>query len=238
MGNNRPIIGITPWFDYGENKMYINRAYCEAISLSRGMPVLLPVAEDEDLLSEMIDKFDGFLLSGGSDVDAVHWGEWNYKYNGEISPLRDRMELFIAKEAVAKDKPIFGICRGIQVLNVALGGTLYQDIYSQNKEIELIKHSQNAPKWYATHKVKLKEGSIVQRAHGSDLIGVNSFHHQAVKDLAPDFIITARSEDGIIEAIEHEGCKFAVGVQWHPEHMWQKDLSFLNLFRCFVESCM
>ncbi|HHV29934.1 gamma-glutamyl-gamma-aminobutyrate hydrolase family protein [Acetivibrio mesophilus] len=238
MVKNRPIIGITPWFDYNENKMYINRAYCEAITLSGGMPVLLSIEEDEGLLSEMIDVFDGFLLSGGPDVDAVHWGEWNYKYNGEISPYRDKMELFIARKAVGKDKPIFGICRGIQVLNVAFGGTLYQDIYSQNNEKDLIKHSQNAPKWYPTHKVTLKEGSIVQKAHGAEVISVNSFHHQAVREPASDFIITARSEDGIIEAIEHSNCKFAVGVQWHPEHMWKKDSSFLNLFRCFVRSCM
>jgi len=202
MGRNEPVIGITPSFDYNENKMYINNIYCEAIILSGGMPVLLPVTEDEGLLSQMVEEFDGFLLSGGPDVDAVHWGEWNYSYNGEISPHRDKMELFIAKEAVAKDKPIFGICRGIQVLNVALGGTLYQDIYSQNKEKQLIKHK-------------------VRNAHGAESIAVNSFHHQAV----------------IIEAIEHKNCKFAVGVQWHPEHM-KRDLSFLNIFKYFVSSCL
>ncbi|ABN53364.1 MAG TPA: peptidase C26 [Hungateiclostridium thermocellum] len=238
MGRNEPVIGITPSFDYNENKMYINNIYCEAIILSGGMPVLLPVTEDEGLLSQMVEEFDGFLLSGGPDVDAVHWGEWNYSYNGEISPHRDKMELFIAKEAVAKDKPIFGICRGIQVLNVALGGTLYQDIYSQNKEKRLIKHSQNAPRWYPVHKVMLKAGSKVRNAHGAESIAVNSFHHQAVREPAPDFIVTGTSEDGIIEAIEHKNCKFAVGVQWHPEHMWKRDLSFLNIFKYFVSSCL
>lgn len=99
------------------------------------------------------------------------------------------MELFIAKKAVAKDKPIFGICRGIQVLNVAIGGTLYQDIYSQNTDKELIKHSQTAPKWYPTHKVKLEEGSIVKRAHGAEIIAVNSFHHQAIRSLLRNLLL-------------------------------------------------
>lgn len=123
-------------------------------------------------------------------------------------------------------------------MNVAIGGTLYQDIYSQNTDKELIKHSQTAPKWYPTHKVKLEEGSIVKRAHGAEIIAVNSFHHQAIREPAPEFIVTGRSEDGIIEAIEHRNCKFAVGVQWHPEHMWNKDSSFLNLFKSFVKSCL
>lgn len=237
MSNNRPLIGITPGFDYNENKVYINRGYFDAISLSGGMPVLIPITEDEGLLREIVEYFDGFLLSGGSDVDAVHWGELNYRYNGEISPYRDKMELFIAREAVGKDKPILGICRGMQVLNIALGGTIYQDIYSQIKDVELIKHSQSAPKWYPTHKIKVEKGSRVFKAHNNDYINVNSFHHQAVRDVAPGFIITSRSDDGIIESIEHESCKFAVGIQWHPEVMWEKHSLHLMMFGVFVTSC-
>jgi len=235
MKDKRPLIGITPGFDYSENRMFLNRGYSDAIILSGGMPVLVPITEDEKLLSEMIESFDGFLLSGGPDVDAVHWGEWNLRFNGEISPYRDSMELFIARQAIARDKPVLGICRGMHVMNIAMGGTIYQDIYSQIKDKELIKHSQNAPKWYPTHIVKAEKESIVYNAHNKDLICVNSFHHQAVRDAAPGFIVTARSEDGIIEAIEHTGCRFAVGVQWHPELMWERDPLFLELFKVFVD---
>lgn len=235
MKSKRPVIGITPGFDYENNRMFINRGYCEPISLSGGMPVLLPITGDEELLSEMIESFDGFLLSGGPDVDAMHWGECNFKFNGEISPYRDGMELFIARQAIAKDKPVLGICRGMQVMNIAMGGTIYQDIYSQNKDKEHIKHSQDAPKWYPTHKVTAQMGSKVYNAHEKDIISVNSFHHQAVRDVAPGFMVTAFSGDGIIEAIEHTVCRFAVGVQWHPELMWEKDPSFLKLFKVFVD---
>ncbi|MFZ5986206.1 MAG: gamma-glutamyl-gamma-aminobutyrate hydrolase family protein [Bacillota bacterium] len=237
MLDQRPLIAITPGFDYNGNKMYIHRGYYEGISLAGGLPVLLPTTEDEGMLSDIIERFDGFLLSGGPDVDASYFGEWNYKYTGEISPYRDKMEIFIAREVVSRNKPVFGICRGIQVLNVALGGTIYQDVYSQIKDRELVKHSQDAPRWYPTHNINIEKGSKVYESHGKEIVCVNSFHHQAVKDLAPGFEVTSRCDDGIIESIENPKCRFAVGVQWHPELMWEKDSAFLKLFENFVNAC-
>ncbi|WP_010681256.1 gamma-glutamyl-gamma-aminobutyrate hydrolase family protein [Acetivibrio cellulolyticus] len=237
MPNSRPIIGISAGFDYSENRLFINNGYIEAIRLAGGLPVLLPVTNDTELLKHIIGRFDGFLLSGGSDVDARFWGEPNYTFGGEISPLRDEPELFIAREAIAADKPILGICRGCQVMNIAMGGTIYQDIYAQQVGKEIYKHSQNAPKWYPTHDIFIEKDTKVFKAHQEEIIRVNSFHHQAVKDVAPGFIVSSRCGDGIVESIEHISCKFAVGVQWHPELMWEKDNTYLKIFVKFVALC-
>jgi len=237
MPDKKPIIGITPGIDYKKNKLYIHNEYVEAIRLAGGLPVLLPLTGDIELLKSMIARFDGILLSGGSDVDAKYWGEPNYTYGGEISPLRDEMEIFTAQEAIASDKPILGICRGCQVMNIALGGTIYQDIYAEQKDKQIYKHSQDAPKWYPIHEVYIEKDTKVFKVHKENVIRVNSFHHQAVKDVAPGFIVSSRCGDGIIESIEHTSCKFAVGVQWHPEMMWEKDMTHLKLFVKFVSCC-
>ncbi|MCR4436738.1 MAG: gamma-glutamyl-gamma-aminobutyrate hydrolase family protein [Clostridiales bacterium] len=233
----RPLIGVTPWYDYPKDTAYIKSGYCEGVVEAGGLPVLMPFTADEDILTDVIDRLDGFLVSGGPDLDAKYYNEENMPYNGDISPERDMMELFVVKRAVEVNKPVFGICRGIQVMNVALGGSLYQDIYSQVKDRELIQHSQAAPKWYPTHDIRIEKGSKVWSSFNRDRARVNTFHHQAVKQVAPGFKVTSRSSDGIVESIELEGHIFAVGVQWHPELMWQKNPEFLNIFRSFVECC-
>ncbi|MCX7745728.1 MAG: gamma-glutamyl-gamma-aminobutyrate hydrolase family protein [Clostridia bacterium] len=233
----RPLIGITPWYNYEDAMTYIKKGYCEGINQAGGMAVLLPLSSDEEFLNELMNRCDGFLLSGGPDVDARTFGEENTPYNGNISPYRDAMELYIARRAVELNIPIFGICRGIQVMNVAMGGTLYQDIYTQNAEKKMVKHTQDAPKWYPTHEIRIKPNSKVWTCFKEEVIGVNSFHHQAIKDLAADFEVTSTASDGIIESIEHKSHVFAVGVQWHPELMWQEDERFLKLFKAFVNCC-
>lgn len=238
MIDGRPLIGVTPWYDYKKNVTFIKPGYCEGVAKAGGLPLLLPLTSDEELLADIFSRFDGFLISGGPDVDAKHYGEHNLPFNEDISPHRDIMEIFIARKAIQEGKPVFGICRGIQVMNVAMGGTLYQDIYSQLKDKELLlKHSQEAPKWYPTHDIIIEKNSIVWKSFSKEKVGVNTFHHQAVKDVAPGFLVSSRSPDGIIESIEYEGHVFAVGVQWHPELMWQEDEIYLNLFAEFVESC-
>jgi putative glutamine amidotransferase len=237
MTGKRPLIGVTPWYDYEKGISYIKRGYVEGLLETGGLAVVMPLTVDEKVLDEVIDRCDGFLLSGGTDLDAGCFGEPNLPFNGEISPYRDLLEIYTVKRAAELDKPVFGICRGIQVMNVALGGTIYQDIRSQLKDVQTLKHSQEAPKWYPTHSIMIEKGSILWRCFNTCSLGVNSFHHQAVKDVAPGFAVTSRAPDGIIESIEHTGLKFAVGVQWHPELMWQEDRSFLNLFRAFAEAC-
>ena len=234
MGSYRPLIGVTPWYDYEKSLTYIKRGYLEGVLKAGGLPLLLPAKAEDEVLSEFIERCDGFLLSGGPDVDAKYYGEENLPFNEEISPYRDHMEIFIAKKALECNKPIFGICRGIQILNVAMGGTLYQDINSQMKNT--IKHSQEAPKWYPTHGICIEKGSRVWESFKSDRARVNSFHHQDVKDVAPGFFITSKASDGVIESIEHGNHRFAVGVQWHPELMWQEDITYLRLFEDFIKA--
>lgn len=237
MKNNKPTIGVTPWYDYEKQTTYIKKGYCEGIIKSGGLPVLLPLVSDEDLLQEAFEKIDGLLLSGGPDVDPKYYGENNMICNGTISPYRDVMEMYLARKAITENKPVFGICRGIQVMNTAMGGSLYQDIHSQIQDSKLIKHSQEAPKWYGTHKVSIESSSLVGKACGKDTVEVNSYHHQAIKEPAQGFTVIARSPDGVIEAIEVKGHKFALGVQWHPELMWQENEMHLSLFVDFVRSC-
>lgn len=190
----RPLIGVTPGFAAENDRIYIANGYMEGINKVGGLAVLLSLAADEGLLSEALERCDGLLLSGGPDIDAKYYGEANSRYNGAISPPRDQMELFAAKKAFELGKPILGICRGMQVLNAAFGGTLYQDIYSQAAGAEILKHFQEAPGWYPVHNVFLEKGSILWEYFGSDTVRVNSFHHQSVKTAGKGLKTVARSE--------------------------------------------
>lgn len=233
----RPLIGITPGYAGDKDRVYTGRGYMEGVNNSGGLAVLLPLKIDAELFDEVLDRFDGFLLAGGADIDARYFGEENLKFNGEISPYRDELEMKLAKAAIDCGKPLLAICRGIQVLNASLGGTLYQDIHSQIKDRELLKHWQEAPDWYPVHDISLERDTKLWNCFPKEKLGVNSYHHQAVKTLGKGLKITAVSSDGIIESIEHESHRFAVGVQWHPEWMWKEDVSYLKLFEAFVRAC-
>lgn len=231
----RPLIGVTPWYDYDNNRTYIKDGYCEGINQAGGLALLMPMTTEEDIIDEIVDRCDGFLISGGPDIDAKHYGERNMPLNQDISPYRDLLEIHIVRKAISLNKPVLGICRGIQIMNVAMGGSLYQDIYSQIKDKELSRHSQAAPMWYPTHNISIEKGSRIWNIFGKQTLGVNSSHHQAVKEVAPGFVISSRAEDGIIESIEYTNHIFAVGVQWHPELIWRKDGAFLGLFEELVK---
>lgn len=232
----RPLIGITCSIDYEKDFSYLKQGYYKAIQKAGAIAILLP-ADELSLESELIQKLDGILLSGGPDIDPVYFGEETYTFNGNISPERDKQELALAKLAFEAGKPILGICRGIQVLNAAMGGTIYQDISSQVKGNNLLKHVQEAPRWYPSHNIKISRDSRIFDCFGTEKVRVNSFHHQAVKDVANGYKVTACCSDGIIEAIEYIGDQFSVGVQWHPETMWEKDIKYLEVFKAFVEAC-
>ena len=238
MNKRKPFIVVTADYDYDKNISSIKNLYCEALVEAGAAPVLLPLSMNEDLLDIYIDRCDGLMVTGGQDIDAAYYGENNMPCNGAVSPYRDVMELALTKKAIANNKPVLGICRGIQVINVAMGGTLYQDIHEQIKDRKLIKHSQSAPRWYATHEVVIKKESFMWEVFNAEKACVNSFHHQAVKDIAPDFEATAWSEDGIIECIEYSKAGFITGVQWHPEDLWKQNAAEHELFKKFASICL
>lgn len=235
---DKPLIGIAPSYKYDEQQILINKNYVQAILYSGGIPFILPVLFKDHLLDLYVNKLDGFILSGGPDVDAKYFNQNNLQFSGEISPIRDEFEIQLVKKLISNNKPILGICRGIQVINIAAGGDIYQDLKNELKSDIPIMHSQKAPKWHPIHKITIQPNTKVWSSFHQSEIYVNSFHHQAVKNLADDFIISSTSPDGIIESIEHKHCNFIVGVQWHPELMWSKNAIFLGIFKLLVDSCI
>lgn len=231
----QPHIGITTNFDPDLDRLTLTRYYVDSVEEAGGIPLLLPLAGKQETWDRYVEVLDGLLLSGGVDVDPGHFGEEPLPGLGEITPERDIFEIALAQQFMQAGKPILAICRGIQLLNIAAGGDIYQDITTQLPGT--LKHMQQAPRWYATHTVTIQgEGKLADIFHCSQ-IRVNSFHHQAVRLVADGFCVTARSLDGLVEAIEMTASRFTVGVQWHPECMWQRDRKHLALFLKFIEHC-
>ncbi len=224
----RPIIGITGNFSYGEDLFWLKRHYIASVNRAGGVGIILPPTEDIDILNHYINMCNGFLFSGGGDIDPNYWGEMPDRSLGEINPLRDSFEYKLAQKVLGSSRPILGICRGCQLLNVAMGGTLIQDISSR------ISHTQRAPRDYTFHAIVIDEGSILRKIINASSIRVNSFHHQAIKKLGEGLKVSALAPDGIIEAVESTKHSFVLGVQWHPESLTDKN-SYL-LFRALVEN--
>ncbi len=231
---NRPVIGITPGYMQENNKLYLGQGYVNGVIKAGGLAAVLPLCAEESLAESILDTVDGILFSGGADLDARSFGEENMKCVGKISPERDRFELLLARKAIARKMPVLGICRGLQLLNVVLGGTLHQDIYTSQAQGGILKHWQEAPDWYPIHDIRIKAGSRLHNIYGTETLGVNSFHHQAVKEIGNGLSIVAASSDGITEAIEGTDSNFIVAVQWHPEDMWQENPVHLRIFEAFI----
>ncbi|WP_062106408.1 gamma-glutamyl-gamma-aminobutyrate hydrolase family protein [Bacillus niameyensis] len=232
----KPIIGITSHIEQ-ESKYVLNRAYVNAIVRAGGIPLIVPASIEDDV-SKLVQKLDGLLLSGGGDIDPTLFGEEPHPGLGEISPLRDSVEMVLIHEMLAVNKPILGICRGIQILNIAMGGNMYQDIYTQQDEV-LLQHSQIATKSHRSHFVQVENDTILHSIAQAERIKVNSFHHQAVKDVPKPLIVSGVASDGIIEAIESKIHHFVVGVQWHPEELVEsEDGVSIRLFKKFVQACV
>lgn len=228
----RPIIGITA--NITDGNVSLLSGYFKSIYEAGGIPIVIPPSDDLTILPNLLDSLDGILLSGGADINPLFLGEDPVRELHNINPYRDRQELMIVKMAADRQIPILGICRGIQVMTAALGGTLYQDIYSQ-AEGKLIKHSQDLDRAYASHIVNIEENSTLAVIMGKTVLPVNSFHHQAVKEPAPEFRVCARSNDGIIEAIESTEYKSMLGVQWHPEcFILNGDTSMMPIFEWLI----
>lgn len=229
----KPVIGITTSYDYASKRIYLNQSYCRGVEAVGGLPVVLPGVLKTPVDEQLIALLDGLILSGGVDVDPLRFDEEPVQNMGEITPERDVMEVDLTQKVLARDLPVLGICRGIQVLSAAAGGTVCQDIPSQWEQS--IKHHQQAPGWYGTHHIFIEPATKLQALLG-DKYAVNSFHHQAVGRVPEGFMVAARAADGVIEGVESLQHTFVLGVQFHPELMWEQDQRFLGLFQSLVRA--
>ena len=238
----KPLIGITTerWSSSlaqpNNNVQGVFTTYIDAVSQASGLPVLIPLSLDDDDFLALYVRVQAVLLPGGGDLDPSLYAATSHPATNGIDPDRDRVELQLTRQAVADRKPFFGICRGAQVFNVALGGTLYQDLPSERPGD--VRHSHPFPEFpreYIAHPVKVEEESRLARLLGAPIVSVNSRHHQAVKDVAPGLHVVARAPDGVIEALELPAHPFALAVQWHPENL-QHQPEMRALFEKFIEA--
>ncbi len=238
-GKKRPLIGLTTYRkvsqDSGALLYGLMRSYVEAVAAAGGIPLLIPLGLDDDDLSSILQRLDGLVLPGGGDIDPVAYsGEPHERLRG-IDKDRDRVEIKLAREAVQSEKPFLAICRGHQVLNVALGGTMWEDLAAQMPDNIRHDYYGDGARTDRPHTVQVRQGSLLAQILNSEEVPVNSLHHQGLRDLAPDLVVSATAPDGLVEGVEIEGHPFAVGVQWHPENLVQIDRAMHNLFASLIE---
>lgn len=234
----KPIIGITSSHEKENGLRNYHRTtvsidYTKGVIEGGGIPIVIPTTGNIEVIKEQLNLLDGLILSGGPDINPIYYGEDFKEKIGVISPERDDNEIKILKEFLKTEKPILGICRGHQLLNVYFGGTLYQDLsYFEN---ESLKHRQEVYPELEVHKVLIEKKSILESLYGES-IRTNSFHHQAIKKLGKGFKVIAKSSDGIVEAIEKVDHKFCLGIQWHPEMMVARgNKEMIKIFKLLIE---
>ncbi len=234
MSKKKPIVGLTPLYDEEKDSYWMLPGYMQMLEEQGALPFMLPLTDDAAELDAFLEFCDGFLFTGGHDVSPEYYHAEQKPYCGATCPLRDRMEDYLLKRCAELDKTVLGICRGIQFMNACFGGTLYQDLPQEfGSEIE---HHMAPPYNRTVHAIDIKKESLLYDILGEERIGVNSYHHQAIRKLAPALEEMARSEDGLIEAISMPGKTFFVGVQWHPEFSYQDDSACRKLIAAFVEA--
>ena len=216
----------------GYKRAYVNKDYVDAVIRAGGVPLIIPFSTDKEVIISQAQLIDGLILSGGHDISPYNYGQEPSQKIGETFPERDTYEMILLEESKKRDIPILGICRGFQLINVAAGGTLYQDLSLIPGNI--LKHDQVSNPTLKTHKVEIKENSVISSIFGKETM-VNSFHHQVIDKVANDFIVVAKASDGVVEAIEHKTYKFLVAVQWHPEMLAVNCEKARVLFSKFVE---
>ena len=229
----KPIIGVTPLWDSERRSVWMLPEYLDAIRCAGGIPVVLPLLAEPGDIGRLAREFDGFLFTGGQDVSPELYGAANTGLTNP-SPERDAMETFLLKAVLREDKPVLGICRGLQFINAALEGTLWQDLSSEHPS-DII-HRQGKPYDNPAHTVRLQ--GTLEEMLGKTELRVNSLHHQAVRDLSPELVPAAVSPDGLIEAATIPGKRFVLAVQWHPEFLFNKDGDEFLLFESFIEACI
>lgn len=207
--------------------------YARAVEDCGGTPVVIPFLTSNAAVSDLAGKLDGIILGGGEDPDPALYGQNPHRGLGTVILERDMLELQLVDELMSAGKPIFGICRGIQLLNVAFGGTLWQDLHAEWPGT--VEHQQRAARTHLSHLVKIGEGTRLHSLLGGiDSLRCNSFHHQAVNEVGHGLRASAWDDDGLVEAIEHPDFPFVIGVQWHPENLWRVHTDARALFEAFV----
>lgn len=213
----------------------MSRPYLGALEKTGALPVILPLALEPNTLRRLYERVDGLFMAGGGDLDPACYAQANHPATSGVDSLRDETELILLRWALEDGKPILGVCRGIQALNVAAGGTLVQDLSAQRPDAIRHQYYPEKPREYLAHTIETVRGARLAGILGPSAT-VNSFHHQAVEQVAPTLRAAAFAPDGVIEAIEHPDRPFVVGVQWHPESLIETDPAMRQLFTAFVES--
>lgn len=244
-GLKTPLIGITPDVrttrsgpsgNKGDPMIFLEGRYARAIVEAGGIPMVLPVTSSLRTILETMERLDGILVTGGNfDIHPRIYGEESLEALGEVKEERTQFELDLISFALERDFPLLGVCGGEQAINVALGGSLYQDITTQIPDA--VEHQQGALKEQGGHQIKIHDGTMLRQIVGGDTLEVNTTHHQAVKKLGAGLIVNATAEDGIIEGIESQDHSFVLGVQWHPEFLTEKDIAQRQIFSSFVAVC-
>ena len=231
-----PVIGVVPRYDFEWTGLAVSDGYLSGLLETGCVPVVLPATADEAHIRRLVESCDGFLVPGGQDIDPACYGAPRKPHTHRPAKARDRMEQALIKAAIEADKPLLGICRGMQSLNVALGGTLHQDICDELPGEPLV-HVQGRPYDVPSHMVELVENSQLAQCVGATRLGVNTIHHQSVAELGEGLVVNAVSpDDGVIEGIEMPSKRFVIGVQWHPEYMWRRRPHSKRLFHAFVDA--
>jgi putative glutamine amidotransferase len=234
MSRDRPRIGITMRLEMETDRFYLSRHYSEAIEAAGGAPIHISLIPHPDYISTIMEGLDGVLLPGSdSDVDPLRYGSEPHPNLGSVHPLKDETDLLVLEEIEKRNLPLFAICFGMQILNVFRGGTLIQDIASQQPNA--IKHQQGSPRDRPSHRIKVAKDCLLSSLCQTETALVNSHHHQAIEKVGRQLAATAWTSDGLIEAVED--CRperFVLGVQWHPELGWTKDALSQTLFNSFI----
>jgi len=241
-GLSAPVIGIPGYWHeseaiLGHQATAVPDSYIRALLKIDAIPLIIPVIQSRKILEQLFQMIDGLLLIGGPDLDPLHYHQAAHAGLRKVTPARDNMEMQVSLWALEANLPIMAICRGIQVLNVAAGGTLCQDIASQLPNAAKHDYYPDYPKDFLAHTVKPLHGSRLAGIIGDDEVSVNSLHHQAIDKLGQSLRPVAYSPDGIIEAVEGIDASWIVGVQWHPEWLVESDQRMLNLFKAFGDVC-
>lgn len=233
----QPLIGITTYHSAaasGGPILAVTETYVQAVLKAGGSPVLIPLGLPERTLAQIVQRLDGVLFTGGGDMAPACYGSSDHPLVKGVDSDRDRVELVLYRQVLQRQQPFMGICRGFQVFNVAMGGTLYEDIADQHPGAQKHDFFPNIPRNHLAHPIQVSEGTRLAEILGKPLLEVNSLHHQGLRQVATALKVSAVAPDGIVEAVELPGHPFGLAVQWHPECL-QEHESMRNLFRVFIE---